>query len=169
MAPRREVERRHDRVRELVLVHPHRTTAERSAHDRNLDRVVELAPALALPEADVRGGLAPHDDRVRVRPLRFREPGVRRVERHRIPDPRVHPAAASLSSLAVDVSAAAKDHRPRGKKKDKVKDKDKAEETVVLTVTLPKQTRRQLRRKAETYGGTAEEAAAPVLRVWAGG
>jgi hypothetical protein len=83
-------------------------------------------------------------------------PALRRAE-----DGSVHPAAASLSSLAVDVSAAAKDHRPRGK--------DKAEETVVLTVTLPKQTRRQLRRKAETYGWTAEEAAAHVLRVWAGG
>jgi hypothetical protein len=91
-------------------------------------------------------------------------PALRRAE-----DGSVHPAAESLSSLAVDVSAAAKDHRPRGKKKDKVKDKDKAEETVVLTVTLPKQTRRQLRRKAETYGWTAEEAAAHVLRVWAGG
>jgi hypothetical protein len=88
----------------------------------------------------------------------------------RADDGTVHPAAANLSSLAVDVSVTAKDRR-RGKKKDKVndKDKDKAEETVVLTVTLPKRTRRQLRRKAETYGWTAEEAAAHVLRVWADG
>jgi hypothetical protein len=86
----------------------------------------------------------------------------------RADDGTVHPAAANLSSLAVDVSAAAKDRR-KGKKKDKAKDKDKAEETVVLTVTLPKRSRRQLRRKAETYGWTAEEAAAHVLRVWADG
>ena len=89
-------------------------------------------------------------------------PALQRAE-----DGTVHPAAANLSSLAVDVPADAKDRR-RGKK-DKVKDKDKAEETVVLTVTLPKRTRRKLRRKAETYGWTAEEAAAHVLRVWADG
>jgi hypothetical protein len=84
-------------------------------------------------------------------------PALRRAE-----DGTVHPAAAHLSSLAVDLSISAKD-RPKGKKKDK----DKAEETVVLTVTLPKRTRRRLRRKAETYGWTAEEAASHVLRVWA--
>lgn len=86
-------------------------------------------------------------------------PALRRAD-----DGTVHPAAPHLSSLAVDVSATAKDRR-KGKKKDK--DKDKAEELVVLTVTLPKRIRRQLRRKAETYGWTAEEAAAHVLRVWA--
>jgi hypothetical protein len=32
---------------------------------------------------------------------------------------------------------------------------------------LPRRTRRLLRRKAEKYGWTAEEAAAQVLRVWA--
>ena len=88
-------------------------------------------------------------------------PALQRAE-----DGTVHPAAANLSSLAVDVSADAGDRR-RGKKKDKVK--DKAEETVVLTVTLPRRTRRKLRRKAETYGWTAEEAASHVLRVWADG
>jgi hypothetical protein len=84
-------------------------------------------------------------------------PALRRAD-----DGTVHPAAPHLSSLAVDVSATAKDQR-KGKKKDKAK----AEEMVVLTVTLPKRIRRQLRRKAETYGWTAEEAAAHVLRVWA--
>jgi hypothetical protein len=84
-------------------------------------------------------------------------PALRRAD-----DGTVHPAAPHLSSLAVDVSATAKE-RQKGKKKDK----DKAEETVVLTITLPKRIRRQLRRKAETYGWTAEEAAAHVLRVWA--
>jgi hypothetical protein len=80
----------------------------------------------------------------------------------RADDGTVHPAAAHLSSLAVDLSTSAKNRR-RAKKKDK----ERAEETVVLTVTLPKRTRRLLRRKAETYGWTAEEAAAHVLRVWA--
>jgi hypothetical protein len=86
-------------------------------------------------------------------------PALRRAE-----DGTVHPASAHLSSLAVDVSTEAKERR-KAKKKDKVK--DKAEELVVLTVTLPKRTRRQMRRKAQTYGWTAEEAAAHVLRVWA--
>ena len=45
--------------------------------------------------------------------------------------------------------------------------KDKTDETVELTVTLPRPTRRRLRRKAETQGWTAEEAASHVLRVWA--
>jgi hypothetical protein len=84
-------------------------------------------------------------------------PALRRAD-----DGTVHPAAPHLSSLAVDVSATAKERR-----KAKKKDKDKAEETVVLTITLPKRIRRQLRRKAEAYGWTAEEAAAHVLRVWA--
>jgi hypothetical protein len=84
-------------------------------------------------------------------------PALRRAD-----DGTVHPAAPHLSSLAVDVSATAKERR-----KAKNKDKAKAEETVVLTIMLPKRIRRQLRRKAETYGWTAEEAAAHVLRVWA--
>jgi len=84
-------------------------------------------------------------------------PALRRAD-----DGTVHPAAAHLSSLAVDVSSDAKERR-----KARKKDKEKAEETIVLTITLPKRTRRQLRRKAEAYGWTAEEAAAHVLRVWA--
>jgi hypothetical protein len=84
-------------------------------------------------------------------------PALRRAD-----DGIVHPAAAHLSSLAVDLSTSAKVRR-----KDKKKDKDKAEETVVLSVTLPRRTRRLLRRKAEKYGWTAEEAASHVLRVWA--
>ena len=86
-------------------------------------------------------------------------PALRRAD-----DGTVHPAAAHLSSLAVDISAAPKDRR-KGKKKNR--DAEKAEETVELIITLPKRTRRQLRQKAETYGWTAEEAAAHVLRVWA--
>jgi hypothetical protein len=84
-------------------------------------------------------------------------PALRRAD-----DGSVHPAAAHLSSLAVDVSATAKERR-----KDKKKDKEKTEEPVVLTVMVSKRIRRQLRRKADGYGWTAEEAAAHVLRVWA--
>jgi len=86
-------------------------------------------------------------------------PALRRAD-----DGTVHPAAPRLSSLAVDVSdTSAGERRGKGKKKDR----DKAEETVDITVTLPKQVRKRLRRKAETYGWTAEEAASHVLRVWA--
>jgi hypothetical protein len=84
-------------------------------------------------------------------------PALRRAD-----DGTVHPAAPHLSSLAVDVSGAAA-ARGKGKKKDK----DKAEETVDITVTLPRRVRKRLRRKAESYGWTAEEAASHVLRVWA--
>ena len=59
-----------------------------------------------------------------------------------------------VSSLAVDAVT------------DKVKKKDKVDE-VQLVVTLPKRVRKQLRRKAERYGWTPEEAAAHVLRTWA--
>jgi hypothetical protein len=86
-------------------------------------------------------------------------PALRRAD-----DGSVHPAAPHLSSLAVDVSAAAA--RP-GRGKGKKKDKDKADDTVEITVTLPRQVRKRLRRKAEAYGWTAEEAASHVLRVWA--
>lgn len=86
---------------------------------------------------------------------------------HRADDGTVHVAAGQLSSLAVDVTPAAKETR-KAKKKGKA-ESDKAEETVPVMVTLTKRTRRQLRRKAETYGWTAEEAAAHVLRVWADG
>ncbi|HMG30790.1 MAG TPA: hypothetical protein VK585_11795 [Jiangellaceae bacterium] len=86
-------------------------------------------------------------------------PALRRAD-----DGAVHPAAPHLSSLAVDVSGAA---AGEGRRKGTKKDKDKAEETVDITVTLPKRDRKRLRRKAETYGWTAEEAASHVLRVWA--
>ncbi len=57
------------------------------------------------------------------------------------------------SSLAVDTVM------------DKIKKKDKVDE-VQLVVTLSKRVRKQLRRKAERYGWTPEEAAAHVLRAW---
>lgn len=84
-------------------------------------------------------------------------PALRRAD-----DGAVHPAAPHLSSLAIEVADIAKARR-KGKKKEK----DKPEETVDITVTVPKRVRKLLRRKAETYGWTAEEAASHVLQVWA--
>ena len=86
-------------------------------------------------------------------------PALRRAD-----DGTVHPAAPHLSSLAVDVApASARQGRGKGRKKDK----DKPDDTVEITVTLPKQVRKRLRRKAEAYGWTAEQAASHVLQVWA--
>ncbi|HEU0041900.1 MAG TPA: hypothetical protein VFQ15_06090 [Jiangellaceae bacterium] len=74
----------------------------------------------------------------------------------------VRPAAAHLSSLAIDADALAKE-----RKKSQKKGKDKpADETVELVVTLHKRDRKRLRRKAEGYGWTPQEAAAHVLRAW---
>ncbi|NED95623.1 hypothetical protein G1H11_09890 [Phytoactinopolyspora alkaliphila] len=78
-------------------------------------------------------------------------------------DGSVIPAAPHLSSLAVDAAAvvkSAKKARKRAKNKP-------ADDTVNLTVVLSKRDRKRLRRRAEDYGWTAEEAAAHVLRAWA--
>jgi hypothetical protein len=75
----------------------------------------------------------------------------------------VTPAAAHLSSLAVDASAVAKSAK---KARKRAKNKP-LEETVDLTVVLSKRDRKRLRRRAENYGWTAEEAASHVLRAWA--
>ncbi|RIQ32560.1 hypothetical protein [Jiangella rhizosphaerae] len=75
-------------------------------------------------------------------------------------DGTVRPAAPHLSSMAVDETAVAKAAK---KHKKKVHADDDAE----LLVTLSKRDRKRLRRKAESYGWTAEEAAAHVLRAWA--
>ena len=78
-------------------------------------------------------------------------------------DGSVHPAWPRLSSLTVDADAVAK-----SRKKAKKKGKDKApDDDVELTVAIPKRDRKKLRRKAESYGWTVEEAAAHVIRVWA--
>lgn len=81
----------------------------------------------------------------------------------RADDGSVHPASARLSSLAVDVTP--EGHGKSGKAKKTKKDAGK-EEAVDLTVTLSKAERKRLRKKAEAYGWSAEEAAAHVLRVW---
>jgi hypothetical protein len=76
-------------------------------------------------------------------------------------DGTVQATGAHLSSLAVDeaaVAKAVKKHKKKGHAGD-----DDAE----LTVPLSKRDRKRLRRKADTYGWTAEEAAAHVLRAWA--
>lgn len=71
---------------------------------------------------------------------------------HRSDDGTVELVGRPESSLAVDVN--------------KVKKKDNVDE-VQLVVMLSKRVRKQLRRKAERYGWTAEQAAAHVLRAWA--
>lgn len=82
-------------------------------------------------------------------PIPKPRPALRRSD-----DGTVHLVGLPASSLAVDAVTS------RVKKKDKV-------DEVQLVVTLSKRVRKQLRRKAERYGWTAEEAAAHVLRAWA--
>jgi hypothetical protein len=68
-------------------------------------------------------------------------------------------AAPHASVLAVDVT-----REPRTKKLKKKAKKD--DEPVGLVVRISRGDRKRLRRKAATYGWTADEAAAHVLRVW---
>jgi hypothetical protein len=78
-------------------------------------------------------------------------------------DGTVRATAPHLSSLAVDeaaVAKSAKKHKKKGHAGDDATD---------LVVALSKRDRKRLRRKADTYGWTAEEAAAHVLRAWADG
>jgi hypothetical protein len=109
---------------------------------------------------------------------------------HRTPEPRpalrkapdgsVHPAAAHLSSLAVELDpkdvqpvptagdrAGAKGKGKKGRKGGKGADGAVQDEVVELVVPLPKPVRRALRQRAAEYGWSAEEAAGHVLRVWA--
>lgn len=84
----------------------------------------------------------------------------------REPDGSVHPEARHLSSLAVDTESIVK-ARKKAKKKGKDKTvKPAADDDVTLTVTMPKRERKRLRKKAQSYGWTPEEAATHVLRVW---
>lgn len=80
----------------------------------------------------------------------------------RRPDGTVHSAAPHLSSLSVDEAAVAKAVKKHKKKKARP-----GEDDADIVVTLPKRDRKRLRRKADGYGWTAEEAAAHVLRAWA--
>lgn len=80
----------------------------------------------------------------------------------RASDGTVQPAAGYPSSLMVDEAALAK-----SAKKQKKKGKDKAADDVELVVRLSKRDRKRLRRKAESYGWTADVAAAHILRTWA--
>jgi hypothetical protein len=82
-----------------------------------------------------------------MNPLPQPRPALRRSD-----DGTVQLVGRPESSLAVDVT--------------KVKKKDNVDE-VQLVVTISKRVRKQLRRKAERYGWTAEQAAAHVLRTWA--
>jgi len=78
------------------------------------------------------------------------------------PDGTVHPAAPHMSSLAVQLT---KDSGKSGRKADRDKS-DKDDRLVELTLQVPKSVRKALRRRAEEFGWTAEEAAVHVLRVW---
>ena len=84
-------------------------------------------------------------------------------------DGSVHPASPHQSSLAVDVTELEAARHRKQKKGKAAKGKEVKDETVDLTVALTKPERKRLRRKAEAYGWSAEEAAAHVLRVWADG
>lgn len=77
-------------------------------------------------------------------------------------DGTVRATATHLSSLAVDEDAVAK-----AVKKHKKKAHQPGDDDAELVVPLSKRDRKRLRRKADTYGWTAEEAAAHVLRAWA--
>jgi hypothetical protein len=89
-------------------------------------------------------------------------------------DGSVHPASATLSSLAVtlppggdDPGRSGRNGRKSAKKSGKSSKSAEPDEVVELVVQLPRSVRKALRRRASDYGWTAEEAAAHVLRVWA--
>lgn len=83
-------------------------------------------------------------------------------------DGKVH-ATAHPSSLVVDVrKGGKKKDREKAEAKGDAKTDPKDDRAVDLTVTMPKSVRKALRKRAEEFGWTAEEAAAHVLRVWAG-
>lgn len=74
---------------------------------------------------------------------------------------------ARSSSLAVDVDAVVKAGKKARKKG--LKGVDGPATSVDLTLSLSKSDLKKLRRKAQAYGWTPEQAAAYVLRVWADG
>jgi hypothetical protein len=86
-------------------------------------------------------------------------PALRKAE-----DGSVHPASPHRSSLAIETADVAAAPARKAKKGKAAKGKD---EPVQISVTLTRTERKRLRRKAEAYGWSAEEAAAHVLRVWA--
>lgn len=71
---------------------------------------------------------------------------------------------ARSSSLAVDVDAVVKAGRKARKKGLKAAEEPPGPE---LVLALTKADRKRLRRKAQAYGWTPEQAATYVLRVWA--
>jgi hypothetical protein len=94
-------------------------------------------------------------------------PALRRAD-----DGSVHPASPRLSSLAVDAESLAATVKRAGKGKGKTVSRGKGgkpDERVELVVAVPRSIRKELRRKAEAHGWTAEEAAAHVLRAWVDG
>ncbi|HSK57068.1 MAG TPA: hypothetical protein VK908_17610 [Jiangellales bacterium] len=93
-----------------------------------------------------------------------RTPPAPRPALRKAADGSVHPASPHRTSLAVDAGDVGAAAERKGKKGKSAKGRD---EPVELSVTLTKAERKRLRRKAEAYGWSAEEAAAHVLRVWA--
>lgn len=65
------------------------------------------------------------------------------------------------SALTVDPAAVDRAASRKPKKKETAE--------VELTVVVPRRVRKKLRRKADRYGWSAEQAAAHVLRAWADG
>jgi hypothetical protein len=97
------------------------------------------------------------------------------------PDGSVHPASPRGGVLRVAAPGEGPDGRPAGHdgkardkgKKGRVEDRldrlDKDDKIVDVVVSMPKSVRRRLRRKAEEYGWTAEEAAYHLARTWVDG
>jgi hypothetical protein len=83
----------------------------------------------------------------------------------RTPKGTVTSLTARSSSLAVDVDAVVKAGKKARKKGLKAADDPGA--SVDLTLALTKSDVKRLRRKAQVYGWTPEQAAVYVLRVWA--
>lgn len=102
-----------------------------------------------------------------------RTPPAPRPALRKAADGSVHPASPHQSSLVVEAGAvqvaARKGRKGRPPKAGKDGKDAKGDEPVELAVSMSKAERKRLRRKAESYGWTAEEAAAHVLRVWADG
>jgi hypothetical protein len=98
-------------------------------------------------------------------------PPAPRPALRKAPDGSVHPASATLSSLAVTLppggDGPSRDGRKGAKKAGKSAKSAEPDEPVELVVTLPRSVRKALRRRASDYGWSAEQAAAHVLRVWA--
>lgn len=95
-------------------------------------------------------------------------PAARPVPRpalRRAPDGAVHPATPRREGPSADLPPR-RGRAGKGKDAKDAKDRDVKDRDVTLVVHLPKALRRDLRRKAEAAGYTAEEALAALARAW---